>query len=199
MPAPKPTKSPRPRAKPQPPANAPAVLRDLEKLADPRIRDELQPRYGITAPKAFGIPVAKLLSLARRLGRDHLLAESLWQTGWYEARLLATLIDDPAQVTSAQMDRWCRDFDNWSIVDTACFKLFDQVPTPLALKKVDAWSNRDAPRDEFVKRAGLALLACLALHAKEPPDDVFTSRLPLVERAAADPRNFVHKGGAWGL
>src|SRR3954467_14893545 len=167
MPTSKPTKSPggakKARSQPRVPPDAPAVLRQLETLANPRIRDDLQPRYGITAPKAFGIPMARLQSLAKPLRPNHALAQSLWQTAWYEARLLATLIDDPAQVTSAQMDRWARDFDNWSIVDTACFKLFDQVPPPLALAKVDQWSLRDAPRDEFVKRTGLALLACLAL------------------------------------
>jgi len=201
MPTSKPAKSRKvpTKAQPQPLPDARSVLRDLETLADPKTRADLQPRYGITAPTALGVPMAKLQALAKRLGRDHALAASLWATACYEARLLATLIDDPADVTSSQMDTWARDFDNWSITDTACFKLFDQVPTPLALKKVDTWSTRDAPRDEFVKRAGQALLACLALHAKDLPDDTFTSRLPLVERAATDPRNFVHKGAAWAL
>jgi 3-methyladenine DNA glycosylase AlkD len=200
MPTPKPTKSRKSLAKPRPQTDAKTLLRELEQLGDTRTRDDLQPRYGITAPKAFGVPMAKLQSLAKRLGRDHALAHALWQTGWYEARLLASLIDDPAQVTSAQMDRWCRDFDNWSVVDTACFKLFDRVPTPLALRKIDQWSRRDAPRDQFVKRAGLALLACLALHDDHTlPDEVFASRLPLVERAATDARNFVYKGAAWTL
>jgi 3-methyladenine DNA glycosylase AlkD len=199
MPTPKPTKSRKAVTKPRPPTDAKAVLRELEQLGDARTRDGLQPRYGITAPKAFGVPMARIQSLAKRLGRDHALAQALWQTGWYEARLLASLLDDPAKVTSAQMDRWCRDFDNWSIVDTACFKLFDQVPTPLALRKVDQWSQRDAPHDEFVKRAGLALLACLALHDDTLPDKVFASRLPLIERAATDARNFVYKGAAWAL
>jgi 3-methyladenine DNA glycosylase AlkD len=203
MPTPKPPKSrnapktPRPRT--AAPTDAPAVLRELEKLADPRTRDDLQPRYGITAPNALGVPMSKIQSLAKRLGRDHALAQALWETGCYEARLLAAFVDDPANVTSSQMDHWCRDFDNWSVVDTLCFKLFDQVPTSLALTKVDKWSIRDAPRDEFVKRAGLALLACLALHADEPPDDVFASRLPLVARAATDDRNFVYKGAGWAL
>ena len=52
------------------------------------------------------------------------------------------------RVTPAQMDRWCRDFDNWGIVDTVCFKLFDL--SPHAWRKVAPWSRR---RDEFEKRA----------------------------------------------
>jgi 3-methyladenine DNA glycosylase AlkD len=179
--------------------DAAGVLAELEKLADRSTRDELGPRYGITAPKALGVGMAKLQELAKRIGRDHALAQALWESGWYEARLLAALVDDPAEVTSSQMDRWCREFDNWAIVDTVCFKLFDRVAGSLALAKVDRWSIRDGPRDEFVKRAGLALLACLALHDKKLPDEPFALRLPLVERGAADDRNFVKKGASWAL
>ena len=66
--------------------------------------------------------------IAKQLGRSHELAEALWATDRYEARMLATLVDEPERVTPAQMDRWCRDFDNWGIADTACFCLFDRVP-----------------------------------------------------------------------
>jgi 3-methyladenine DNA glycosylase AlkD len=175
------------------------VLAELKKLGDPGTRDELGTRYGITAAKAFGVSMAKIQSLAKRIGRDHALARALWDTGWYDARLLAAFVADPAALTSSQMDDWSRDFDNWAVVDTVCFKLFDRAPTPLAFAKVDQWSRRDGPRDEFVKRAGLALLACLALHDEESPDEAFASRLPLVERGAGDDRNFVKKAASWAL
>ncbi len=104
------------------------VLAKLERLGSQRIRDQMAPRYGIRAEKAFGVSVAALKQLARRLGPSHSLATALWKTGWYEARMLAVFIDEPQCVTPAQMDRWCRDFDNWAICDTACFHLFDRVP-----------------------------------------------------------------------
>ncbi len=104
--------------------------------------------------------------------RDHELAAALWDTDRYEARMLATLIDEPARVTPAQMERWCRDFDNWGICDTACFALFDR--TPHAWAKVTEWSDR---RGEFAKRASFALLACLALHDKNAPDEPFLEGL----------------------
>ena len=175
------------------------VLAELEGLGDARTRDELGPKYGITATKAFGVSMAKIQSLARRLGRDHRLAGALWDTGWYDARLLAAFVADPAKLTSSGMDDWCGDFDNWAVVDTVCFKLFDRAATPLAFAKVDQWSVRDGPRDEFVKRAGLALLASLALHDRNSPDEAFASRLPLVERGAGDERNFVKKAASWAL
>src|SRR5215467_8571368 len=97
----------------------------LERRGSRRNRDGMA-RYGIVAPKAFGVSMGTMEPLARRLRPDHDLALGLWGTGWYEARMLATLIDEPARLTADQMERWCRDFNNWAICDTACFKLFDR-------------------------------------------------------------------------
>ena len=151
-------------------------------------------RFAINARQAFGVSMANIQSLARTLGRDHALAAALWDSGWYEARLLAAFVDEPSLVTASQMDRWCRDFDNWGICDTVCFKLFDQ--SPHAWAKVKAWSTRS---DEFGKRASFALLASLAGHDKTSGDRPFLDGLRLIERAATDDRNFVKKGVNWAL
>ena len=171
-----------------------AVLRELEKKGSRKTRDEMLTRYGITAPKAFGVPVGAIKAMGKKLGTDHELALALWESGWYEARLLTSFIDDPDQVTASQMDRWARDFDNWGVCDTICFNLFDR--TPHAWRKVEQWAKKDA---EFVKRGGFALLACLALHDKEAGDAPFLKSLRLIEAGAEDDRNFVKKGVSWAL
>ena len=132
--------------------------------------------------------MANLKLLAKKLGRNHELAAALWDTGWYEARMLASLIDEPARVTPAQMEQWCRAFDNWGICDTVCFALFDR--TPHAWRKVEQWSGR---RDEFQKRAAFALLWSLTVHDKKADDEKFVDGLAFVERAASDERHFVKK------
>ena len=145
-------------------------------------------RFAIPSDHAFGVSMADMKKLARHLGRNHQLAAALWDTGWYEARTLAALIDDPASVTPAQMDRWARDFDNWAICDTACFALFDR--TPHAWAKVRQWSSSD---QEYIRRAAFALLWGLTVHDKGAPDTSFTGALRLVERAAGDERHYVKK------
>jgi 3-methyladenine DNA glycosylase AlkD len=157
---------------------ASATQRDRENLA----------RFAISTSKFFGVSMANLQVLAKDLGRDHELAAALWDTGWYEARMLVSLVDEPAHVTAAPMDRWCRDFDNWAICDTACFALFDR--TPHAWRKVAQWSRR---RDEFGKRAAFGLLWGLTVHDKRADDETFLQALLLVERAASDERNFAKK------
>ena len=169
------------------------VLRWLERRGTQRNRDGMA-RYGIRSEKAYGVSVTDLRGLAKRLGRDHDLALDLWDTGWYEARMLTGFVDDPALVRPAQMNRWARDFDNWAICDHLCFHLFDQ--SPYAWPRIKQWSTR---REEFVKRAAFALLAGVALHHKREADTPFIRSLSLVERAAADDRNFVKKGVSWAL
>jgi 3-methyladenine DNA glycosylase AlkD len=166
----------------------------LERRGSKRVREDMLSRYGIAAPKAYGVPVGTIQQLGKRLGRDHDLAVALWATGWYEARMLCAFVDQPERVTPAQMDRWARDFDNWGICDTICFHLFDR--TPFAWKKLGPWSRR---REEFVKRAAFALIAGLSLHDKKAKDPAFLRTLPLIERAAEDDRNFVKKGVSWAL
>jgi len=165
----------------------------LEEKSTARDRDNLA-RFGIVTPRYFGVSVANIQVLAKRLGKNHRLALALWATGWYEARMLSAFVADPARVSAALMDRWCRDFDNWGICDTLCFHLFDK--TPHAWKKVEEWSHK---RAEYEKRAAFALLASLAGHDKTASDAQFIAGLRLIERAAADDRNFVKKGVNWAL
>jgi 3-methyladenine DNA glycosylase AlkD len=174
-------------------ADVETILRKLERLGTKKNRDGMA-RYGIEAVNAFGVSAAPIQKLAKEIGRDHALAESLWQTGWFEARLLAAFVDEPAKVTAAQMDRWARSFENWADCDTVCFKLFDR--TPHAWRKVEQWSSKKA---EFTKRASFALLASLALHDKKAADENFLRLMPLIEREAEDGRNFVKKGQSWAL
>lgn len=175
------------------PPTAEGVVTNLRKLASTATRDGMA-RFGIPSDNALGVTMADMKQLAKRLGKNHALAADLWKSGWYEARMLASLIDAPAQVTPAQMDRWRRDFDNWAICDTVCFHLFDR--TPHAFRKIAQWRNE---RDEFGRRAAFALLACVALHDKQAADEPFVEGLMYISEAATDERNFVKKAVNWAL
>jgi 3-methyladenine DNA glycosylase AlkD len=169
------------------------IIDALKRSATKRTLDGMA-RYAIPSDKAFGVSMADIQKLGKEIGVNHKLAGELWDSEWYEARTLSAFVEDPEQLTPAQMDRWCRDFDSWAICDTLCFKLFDR--SPHAFKKVEQWSKS---REEFVKRAGFALLASLALHDKRADNRAFIRLLPLIADGANDPRNFVKKGVSWAL
>lgn len=167
--------------------DADAAITWLRRHATRATRDGMA-RYGVPADHALGVTMAQMKLLAKEIGRNHTLAAALWATGIYEARMTAALIDEPAQVTGAQMERWCKDFDNWGIVDTVCFALFDK--TALRWEKVTKWASA---KGEFQRRAAFALLWGLTTHDKSAPDASYISGLALIERAASDERHFVKK------
>jgi len=170
-----------------------AILGRLKSLGDPKAVEGMA-RFGVRVAKALGVSAPNLRRLAKEIGKDHDLAGKLWKTGIHDARILAALIDDPAQVTVPQMERWARDFDSWAVCDAACSCLFDK--TPYAWDQAAKWTAR---QQEYVKRAGFTLMASLAVHDKKAPDGRFEKFLPLIARHATDERNFVKKAVNWAL
>jgi len=169
------------------------VLAALKRAGTAKYRDGLA-RYAIVADNAYGVPVGRIQELAKPYRNDHDLALALWDSGIYDARMMASFVDDPAQVTVAQMNRWCGEFDNWAVCDTITFNLFDR--TPHAIGRIEAWCDR---KQELVKRGAFALLAAVALHDKAMDNATLLRTLPLCEAAATDARNFVKKGVSWAM
>jgi 3-methyladenine DNA glycosylase AlkD len=169
------------------------VLDRLKSLANPQAVAGMA-RYGISPHNTLGVSVPALRKLAREVGRNHGLAQQLWSSGVHEARILASMIDDPRMVTEEQMDRWAADFDSWDVCDQCCGNLFDK--TGFAYRKAIEWAARD---EEFVKRAGFALMAWLAFHDKRALDEAFLQFLPVIKRESVDDRNFVKKAMNWAL
>lgn len=151
-------------------------------------------RFGIETARAYGVSVAALRTLARDTGRNHDLAQALWQSGRHEARILAVLIDEPARVGEDQVDRWVADIDSWDLCDQFCNNLVRRLP--FARAKAEAWSGAEAA---FVKRAGFSLMASLAVHDKAADEKVLRDWLGIIEREADDDRNFVMKAINWAL
>lgn len=170
-----------------------AALARLHAAARPDQLDALA-RFGQTGDRRLGVAVPTLRALARDLGRDHDLALALWDTAIPDAQMLAGMVAEPARLTLAQMDRWVSDLRAWDVCDQACLNAF--VKSPLAWDAIPRWAAREA---EFEKRAGFALLAVAAVHQKSRPDADFIARLPLIEAAAGDDRNFVKKAVNWAL
>src|SRR3990170_3905378 len=147
--------------------SADEVITQLKRLARPGNLVGMA-RYGMNPEGRLGLPVPVMRRIAKQAGRDHRLALDLWKSGIAEARMVASMVDDPARVTPAQMDRWVRGFNSWDVCDQVCGNLFDK--TPHAWAKAREWAKRD---EEYVKRAGFALMAYLAWHDKAAPDSAF--------------------------
>jgi len=169
------------------------MLARMEEIGSPRVVEKMS-YFGIRAPRAYGLSAPQMHALAREAGRDHALALALWRSGVHDARHIAAMVADPAQVSESLMESWAREFASWDVVDTCCCYLF--VHTAHAWEKAAAWSRR---REEFVKRAAFSTIAYLAVHDKAAQDAKFARLLPIIEREAGDERNFVRKAVNWAL
>ena len=170
-----------------------AVIAELRSMGDPQTAAGMA-RYGIKADRALGISIPGLRGLAKTVGKNHKLACELWSCGIHEARILACMIDDPQQVTEAQLEHWAKEFDSWDVCDQCCNRLIRK--TNFARQNALTWACRS---EEFVKRAGFVLMAVLAVHDKKATDKQFDAFFRLIKKEAVDGRNFVKKAVNWAL
>jgi len=169
------------------------ILKKLKSLSDPKAVEGMA-RFGINPENTFGVSIPNLRQIAKETGRDRALAQQLWASAIHEARILASMIDDPKMVTEEQMERWVKDFDSWDVCDQCCMNLFEK--TKFAYQKAVEWSSNDK---EFIKRTGFVLMARLAVSDKKADDKQFEPFLPIIKREASDNRNFVKKAVNWAL
>ena len=168
-------------------------MRRLRSMADPA-RLKGMSRYGIPVDRALGVSLPQLRALAKEVGRDHSLARELWSSGVHEAMILASMVDEPQLVTREQMELWAAGFYSWDLCDQCCNNLFRL--TPFAWEISREWCGRE---EEFVRRAGFVLLACLAVHDRRAGDEAFIEMLDMIEEGSSDGRNFVKKAVNWAL
>lgn len=169
------------------------VLSTLHSLSNPAAAERAA-YYGIHSKNLLGLSAPVLHKLAREIGKDHQLALQLWESGIADARILAALIDVPAQLNENQMETWVSNFDSWGICDGVCLHFFRKHPQAHA--KAVEWSSRP---EEYVKRAGFVMMAALAIHDKKTEDSCFEAYLPIILREAVDKRFYVKKGVNWAL
>ncbi len=133
-------------------------------------------RHGATGPM-FGVSFATLKTLVKRIGIDHELALALWDTGNFDARNLAFKIVDPAQITSAQLDRWAHEASAARMCSGYVGML--AAESPHAATKAEQWAASKNGRERC---AYFALLGHMASRDLGTPDSFYLTRLSEIER-----------------
>jgi 3-methyladenine DNA glycosylase AlkD len=169
------------------------IIDQLKSLSNP-VNVNGMVRFGINPANTMGVSMPVLRNIARQIGHHHVLALQLWYAGVHETRILASLVDKPAEVTEEQMEKWTAEFDSWDICDQCCSNLYARIP--IAYQKALDWSGRP---EEFVKRAGFSLMAYLAVHDKKAENKQFLLFFKSLKTGATDKRNFVKKAVNWAI
>lgn len=170
------------------------ILKTLKSYANKK-NVEGMARFGIKGKNVLGGPnLPTLRKMAKEIGKNHELALHLWNSEIHEARILAGMIAEPKKATERQIESWVKEFDSWDVCDQVCSNFFNK--TKFAYTKAEEWSKRE---EEFIKRAGFVLMACLSVHDKKASDKKFISFLKNIKREVIDERNFVKKAVNWAL
>ena len=166
------------------------IIHDLEELSDVEFAENMK-RFGIRYVKSYGLRLLQIRKIAKKCGKSHDLALKLWNHGYHETYLLATLVEEPEKVTSQQLDDWVNTFYSWDLVDQACINLLRFIPE--ARENIFVWCNSD---EEFVKRTAFSLIAVLAVHEKQSDFEMY---FDILKEGSKDNRNFVKKSVNWAI
>lgn len=171
-----------------------AIIKELEQLANPEKVIFKQKKFGVISENALGIYHKDLKEIAKRIGKNNALAEALFDTNIYEARLLCSKLFKPKDLTEDLMEKWVVTFENWEICDSFSMGVF--AKSALAIPKILEWSTRSR---EFEKRASFATIAAYCMADKKADNAVFEQFFPLIHQAADDDRIYVKKAVNWAL
>ncbi len=166
------------------------IIHEFEELSDVDFANNMK-KFGIIYVKSYGVRLPQIRKIAKQCGKNHDLALKLWNHGYHETYLLATLVEEPDKVTSTQLDDWVNTFYSWDFVDQACINLLRFIPE--AIDNIFIWCRSD---DEFVKRTAFSLIAVLAVHNK---DSDFDKYFQILKEGSKDNRNFVKKSVNWAI
>ena len=107
--------------------SAESIIAEMKSKADPRAVEGMA-RFGISSANTLGLSIPVLRGMAKKVGRDHQLAQALWRSRIHEAQILASFVDEPSKVTEGQMEKWVAGFDSWDVCDQCVSNLFDKTP-----------------------------------------------------------------------
>ena len=170
-----------------------SIISELESLRSIKNLTGMS-KFGINTEYAFGISIPHLRKLSKEIGSDTELAIELWDSGYHEARILASMTADPKIIDKKVLEKWAEDFNSWDLCDQCCNNLIGK--TEFAVDLTFKWTER---KEEFVKRAGFVLIAVLSVHRKTMTNQDFQKYFPIIIKHAVDERNFVMKAVNWSL
>ena len=166
------------------------IIREFEDFSDADYAQNMK-KFGIRHVKSYGLRLPQIRKIAKQCGKDHDLALKLWDYGYHETYLLATLVEEPEKVNSTQLNEWVNTFYSWDLVDQACINMLRFIPE--AIENIFIWCESDR---EFVKRTAFSLIAVLAVHEKQSDFEIY---FDILKEGSRDNRNFVKKSVNWAI
>jgi len=158
------------------------ILLKLKRFQNREVVNSMQKR-GLIYKVNLGVSIPMLHQVASQYQQNHLLALKLWNKQWRETMILATLLEQPEEVTENQIDFWVRNFSSVELAEQAAMNLFTK--TNFAYPKAFEYS---IGKKLLVKIVGLLMIGRLALTDKDAPDENFDQFFELMAPLSKDPQ-----------
>lgn len=132
------------------------------------------------------------------------LADQLWQTNIFEARLAAAKLLTQARIRPDDavwdlIKSWVPDFDSWAIADHACMAGQKRLIADLSrVDEVEEWTKSDS---HWTRRAAMVITLPFTKQNHPKPDELAVRQRVLgwAARYVDDPEWFIQKSVAWWL
>lgn len=151
-------------------------------------------KMGIPQNNNIGVSTADIRKLAKSIHKSNELALELWDTGYHEAKLLATLIFHRKSFPLEQAEKLMNDVYSWDLCDSLCKNLLTKLKGYEEL--VAKWCTSDRT---YTKRAAFSLMASAVINDKTISYDVLDDYLRLIQEHSYDERDHVKKAVSWAL
>ncbi len=169
------------------------VMDTLSSMTDER-GVEVWKKLGLGSDETFGIGLTRLRQLAKTLPKDHTLAVQLWNSKNYDAKMLATMVEEPAKVTLEQINEQLKDAQAWLLANKYCEHIVSN--TAYLDQKIEEWTQSE---NKLLKKCGFVLLTSKARHDKKEADSYFEKFICQIEKEIFQEENWTKEAMNYAL
>ncbi len=135
--------------------------------------------------QSYGIGLTRLRKMAKGIGRDRALSQTLWTSDWYDARVISLLIDDPKALTEEQAERQVDELGGGELAHVFSSCDATLAKAPFVKDIAERWMGSDDP---MRKRCGYGLCYELSKSKKKsaPDEQWFLGWIAHIDRTWRD-------------
>jgi 3-methyladenine DNA glycosylase AlkD len=138
--------------------------------------------------KSFGIGLSQLRKIAKKIGRDHKLAQQLWKANNYDAKIIGLLIDDPKELSREQIEEQVENLRGGHLahVFSSCDATLPKAP--FALDVACDWMDS---KDKMRRRCAWGLVYEISKFKgkKVPDEDFFMECIDRIQNSIHDDKD----------
>jgi 3-methyladenine DNA glycosylase AlkD len=135
--------------------------------------------------RSYGLGLTQLRKLAKKIGKNRELALELWKSKYYDAKVIALLIDDPKKITLEQAEKQVEELDGGYLAHVFSSCDATLAKTTFTQELSDRWIGS---KDPVRRRCGYGLLYENSKSKKKsaPGNAYFLNKIQQIDQSFRD-------------